>query len=247
MLNKNSINKLLRRWNVELHGINYLQSLKKKANKLNEFDFFKKECHNKYPVILDIGANKGILLQRFLNYFPEANIYAFEPIHELYQHLKENFVENKKIKVFDYGISDTEGEKKFFINKGIDTSSFLAPEITGLNSDGQVTSVRSETIKTKTIDRFCIDLNIENIDILKMDIQGSELAALKGSLNMIEKRAIRIIYLETYFVRQYKDQPLFYEIANFLISKNFVLQDIYNPIYGNSRIAWCDAIFILKD
>lgn len=247
MLSKKSINNLLRKWNVELHGVNYLQSLKKKANNLNEFDFFKRKCSSKCPVIFDIGANKGILLKRFLNYFPEANIYAFEPIQELYQQLSKDFAKNKKIRVLDYGVSEVGGEKKFFINKGIDTSSFLESRKTGLNSDEQVTLVRSEMVRTITIDQFCIDRNIQNIDILKMDIQGSEMAALKGSISMIEKQAIRIIYIETYFVKQYKDQPLFYEIANFLISKNFELQDIYNPIYGNNRIAWCDAIFILKD
>jgi len=37
---------------------------------------------------------------------------------------------------------------------------------------------------------------------------------------------------------------LFYDIATYLDSNGYSLQDIYSPFYGNGSLAWCDAIFL---
>ena len=88
--------------------------------------------------------------------------------------------------------------------------------------------------------------SIKSIDILKMDIQGGELAALKGAQQLLENRGIACIYTEAYFIEQYEAQPLFHDISKFLYSYDFTLQDIYTPIYGKGNMAWGDAIFVLK-
>ena len=99
-------------------------------------------------------------------------------------------------------------------------------------------------INTETIDSFCSGHKIDKIDILKMDIQGAELMALMGAKKLFEGKKIDLIYTETYFRRQYNNQPLFYEISKFLADYGYYLQDVYSPIYGNGSIAWCDAIFL---
>ena len=60
---------------------------------------------------------------------------------------------------------------------------------------------------------------------------------------MLSKSAIDLIYTETYFVEQYEAQPLFHDILKLLFNYGYILQDIYNPIYGNRHIAWADVIF----
>lgn len=247
MFSKKSINKFLRRWGVELHGVNYIQSLEKKSGNANEFVFFLKACKGNNPVIFDVGANKGVMIKQFLNYFPKATIYAFEPIGELCVVLNAKYSNDHRVKIFESAISNEIGNKSFNINRGIDTSSFLDADTTGLNSDAQVATLKKEIVKTTTIDDISSELKLNQIDILKLDIQGGELDALKGAHGMIKKRAIKIIYLEAYFIQQYKRQPLFFDTAEFLIANNYVLQDIYNPIYGHGCLAWCDAVFILKN
>ena len=88
---------------------------------------------------------------------------------------------------------------------------------------------------------------ITHINILKLDIQGYELKALKGAEDLLRSKKIDLIYTEAYFIQQYHDQPLFPEIAMYLSKFGYQLQDIYNPIYGNDKIAWCDAIFMRDD
>src|SRR5690606_3866529 len=51
-------------------------------------------------------------------------------------------------------------------------------------------------IEIRTIDQFCRDQNISNIDFLKLDIEGHEMAALRGASEMLNKNAIRFIQFE---------------------------------------------------
>lgn len=80
-----------------------------------------------------------------------------------------------------------------------------------------------------------------------MDIQGNELKALRGAEGLLKAGKISVIYLETYFIQQYENQPLFLEIANFLQGYNYRVQDFYNPYYGKGSIAWCDVVFIKNE
>ena len=113
-----------------------------------------------------------------------------------------------------------------------------------MSSDEQVKTIGQTIVNTETIDSFCSIHKIDKIDILKMDIQGAELLALKGAIKLLEEKKIGLIYTETYFRRQYNNQPLFHEISKFLADYGYYIQDIYSPIYGKGSIAWCDAIFL---
>ena len=115
-----------------------------------------------------------------------------------------------------------------------------------MSSDKQVKNIKKIDVDTISIDSFCLTNGIEQIDVLKMDIQGGELDALKGAKQMLANGKVGLIYSETYFLEQYVNQPLFHEIATFLHQYGYYLQDVYNPIYGNGNIAWADVIFRKK-
>lgn len=241
---KNRLNKFLKPFNVQVHGLGYLQSLAKGEFKKNEFDYFKEIFGNKALVIYDVGANRGNTIKSFLAYFPHSKIIAFEPYPGLVEELKLQFGTNPDIVIDNSGISNIKGELLFYVNKSVDTSSFLPSQLTGLNSDPQVKNIEQITVPVKTITDSLEENNLEHIHILKLDIQGSELNALKGAENLLKNQQIDLIYTEAYFIQQYKDQPLFPEIASYLLNLGYQLQDIYNPIYGKEKLAWCDAVFV---
>jgi hypothetical protein len=130
------------------------------------------------------------------------------------------------------------------VNTNVDTNSLLESIKMGLSSDKQVENKNQIEVDVWTIDDFCRDNNIEKIDILKLDIQGGELAALIGAEKLLKEKNIRLIYTEAFFRQQYADQPLLYDIAKYLERFGYHLQDIYSPIYGKGSITWCDAIFL---
>jgi FkbM family methyltransferase len=243
-MKKQTINKVLRLFGVELHGLGFIQSLKKSDFQQNAFDVQKEILLSDPKVIFDIGANRGDTAIKYSNLFSNASIYAFEPFIETFEKLINNVNGIPKISTHQIAISDKKGETVFYSNKNEDTNSLLASSKIGLSSDEQVKTIGQINVITETIDTFCVEQKIDNIDILKMDIQGAELLALKGAAQLLAEKKIRLIYTETYFRRQYNNQPLFHEISAFLAQYGYYLQDIYSPIYGKGSITWCDAIFL---
>ncbi|MEO1559276.1 MAG: FkbM family methyltransferase, partial [Cyanobacteria bacterium J06632_19] len=66
---------------------------------------------NKIKTIFDAGANVG-QTSLFLNrYFPQANIYAFEPIKTTYETLKNHAVNFNNIKTYNYAFGSEECQK----------------------------------------------------------------------------------------------------------------------------------------
>lgn len=244
MIKKSAVNKWVSRLGVEIHGKGYLQSLAKGEFKKDTFEIQKGLIKNEKPVIFDIGANRGNITAKYLEYFPKATLFAFEPFPGSFQQLKNRFSSNEKVHCYEKAVASVKGFKDFFVNKNVDTNSLLRPQKTGLSSDKQVNNVTTIKVEAIVLDQFCISEGIARIDILKMDIQGGELDALKGLEKMLSKSAIDLIYSEVYFIEQYEEQPLFHDISKLLCKYGYHLQDIYNPIYGKGNLAWSDVIFV---
>ena len=78
-----------------------------------------------------------------------------------------------------------------------------------------------------------------------MDIQGGELSALQGSAKKLSANKIGLLFIEVEFARIYKNQPLFYEICDFLAKNGYLLFDICNISHSeNGQIVAGDAIFL---
>ena len=181
---------------------------------------------------------------KYLNLFPNARIHSFEPFPDSYEIFINLHKENLNVHLNKYALSSDIGKAILNVNKSVDTNSLLESKKIGANSDKSCVSVDQIEIETNTIDNYCIQNNITEIDILKIDVQGSEIEVLKGALDMLKKGSIKLIYTETYFEQQYVNQPLFHDISQLLYKHNFVLQDIYDPYFSKNNILWCDSIFV---
>jgi hypothetical protein len=58
-----------------------------------------------------------------------------------------------------------------------------------------------DRVQTVCLDQFCRDNSINEIDLLKIDVQGHEYAALKGAEQLIRSGAIRTIFMELNWAR----------------------------------------------
>ena len=77
-------------------------------------------------------------------------------------------------------------------------------------------------IKTITLDRFTKDHQINSIDILKIDVEGSELKVLEGSKEILEKTEILLVEIcdtKKNFLSKYNDVLFFLKKYNFKIIK----------------------------
>jgi len=67
------------------------------------------------PIILDVGGHKGESVANFRKFNPKSLVYSFEPNLNLYKKIKKNFLFDKKIKIYNFAISNK--KKIFFLIK----------------------------------------------------------------------------------------------------------------------------------
>lgn len=198
-------------------------------------------------VIFDLGANVGRTVKRYNDVFPNANIFGFEPFIEPFSQMVSKFNNVERIKLYNMAVSNVNGSINFFLNKVNETNSLLptAKEWGKYFDKDLAINVDTVAVQTTTLDDFCEQAGIENIQILKMDIQGSEMMALQGAVNLLEKQSIDLIYTEVMFANFYDNQAKFYEIYELLEKNNFILYGLYDLRIGkNGSLGQCDAIFI---
>jgi len=245
-MNKALLNKFFGKFGFEINGTSYMHQLRRNAETKDVFVIQREMLNGKANTIFDLGANYGSVTETYKREFPDATIYAFEPFPEIFKSLSEKAKQFKNVKVYDKAVTDTSGKRVFFVNENPDTNSLYKSQEAGLSSDKQAQNKYAIDVDAVSINDFCAQEKIQKIDILKMDIQGGELGALKGATNLLEKKQISLIYLEAFFIPQYQNQPLFQDLLGFLFDNGYQLQDIYNPFYGKGSLAWCDAIFLPK-
>ena len=96
-------------------------------------------------------------------------------------------------------------------------------------------------VECDTLDNLLKEMNIKNLDYLKIDTQGAELEILKGMSNY----SPLLIRLEAHIFSMYKGVPSWHELLNYLFEMNYVLIDWKGIGSHNSRIpAEMDMIFI---
>ncbi|MEP6569267.1 MAG: FkbM family methyltransferase [Acidobacteriota bacterium] len=153
------------------------------------------------PVVFDVGANVGDYSLFVKRHLPAAQIYAFEPARATYQQLEKHIVEaggQGNIGPYNIGFSDAEKTVELY-SYTIEGQEVSLLSSIDLRRPTQVVAVRtslSERIQVKTIDRFCETEEIARIDFLKLDVEGHELAVLRGAQRMLTERRVTMIQFE---------------------------------------------------
>jgi FkbM family methyltransferase len=93
-------------------------------------------------------------------------------------------------------LGEDDGEVSFYEYGAEGDSSHrnsLVPNARSTRFGYQSTEIK---VRGTTLDDFCATQNIEQIDFLKIDVEGAELSVLRGSRNMLSRRKIMAVYFE---------------------------------------------------
>jgi FkbM family methyltransferase len=143
--------------------------------------------------IFDVGANVGLysLLAATVN--PQSTIYAFEPTAsiqgEFETNLQLNGIKNVQMEPFGVGATSASG----FLHRSVGPTG--DNEGTNYVTSGKLQDTDTE-IRMVSLDDFCRQRGIEEIDLLKMDIEGGEYDALIGARDLLERKAIHCLFVE---------------------------------------------------
>ena len=168
-------------------------------------------------VFLDIGANRGDYSLEFSKKFSCVPIYAFEPALETFNILQSK---TQKIKIFCINLGIGEKSKTaelYYDSLGSGLASLSQRDLSHIKVNFDL----HETISIVTLDEWLKNDQILDDLIVKMDIEGYELFALKGAQEALEAQ-IQLIQFE--FGGANIDSRTFFRDFWLLLSPRF---DIY--------------------
>ncbi len=150
---------------------------------------------NKRVLIFDVGANVGKYTMALLSAAQVENIvvYAFEPSQETYKRLRENVRELHDVYTFNLGLSDANTTRKLYTDM---TLSGLASVYHRKLESRSIVMNKVENVSLQTLDDFCREHGVGEVDFLKLDVEGHELSVLKGAEEMISRGKIHFIQFE---------------------------------------------------
>lgn len=200
--------------------------------------------NHKITTILDAGASNGSLSRQLMQHFPDAKIYGFEP-NRSYQVLLDQLHEQNKRFIPQYlalGEKTSQAVLNLAASKG-NTSLFAPGErLKEYDHDG-AEIIESQEVDVVSIDEWSRLKKINTIEIMKFDIQGSELNAMKGASQVLNDSTLAI-FTEVLFNPLYEGGAIFSEIDQFLRTCGFVLFDFYKPKYAkNKLLLWGNATY----
>ena len=172
---------------------------------------------DKNDVVVEIGANIG----EFTLVAAEMakKVYAFEPDPKCIDCLILNVQSINNVSIIEYGLSDKNKNKVFYLSTEEADSSFIKPK----------TYTSTIEIKAIRLDTWMQEVGLEKIDFLKLEAEGAELEVLIGLGEKIT--CVKKITVDGGPERRGK--TTFNEVANYLTQRKFQVN-----VDGNHVFAW---------
>jgi FkbM family methyltransferase len=143
-------------------------------------------------VLFDVGANFGGWALEAAAVWPQATIHCFEPAASVYERLQAA-TRGLSVVCVPSGLSDTSGGSTLYAAPGHPGLSSVHDR--DLSFHG-LTMTDRENITLTTLDEYCHASSIDRIDLLKIDVEGHDLAVLQGGRKMLEARKVGAIQFE---------------------------------------------------
>lgn len=197
-----------------------------------------------FRTILDIGANEGQSAYTFRLAFPNADIYAFEPLPECYKKLEINLAQLPGMFLHNVAMGDKNDELVFEQNEYAVSSSALTISDKHIDSFPHTKNRKQITVPVQTLDNLFGSREDLGPLLIKLDVQGYEKHVIAGGPETLSRTQALII--ETSFETLYENQPLFDEMYDTIRGLGFSyagsIEQLYSPHTG--KIIQQDALFV---
>jgi len=232
--------------NFSFREIALRKKLKNKKIHYSRYKLFKKKwlLDSDINTIIDIGANVGEFTCIFVELFPNATIFAFEPIDDCYNELIKRTENYSKVNQYNFGLGAENTIKNFFKSSWDPSSSFL--EMSDLHKKNAPHSAKSTIleIEIKRLDDVVNISDLRNNILIKIDVQGFEAKVIQGGKKVFQKA--KVIIIETSFITLYEKEPKFHGIYELLKNLGFEFRGILKQSFFNQddSILYADCIFV---
>lgn len=180
----------------------------------------------KEDIIIDVGAHVGIFTLKASRKATNGLVVSVEPNPRNYKLLVENIRRNKlkNVVALKTALSNYNGVARLYTNDPMVQSSVS-------HSIVKQVSERYVEIPVKKLDTIVEGLQLDKVDMIKIDAEGAELEILHGSQNTLKKNNVHLA-IATYHVRAQATETD--EVSKYLRSIGFmtVISEDGKYVYG---------------
>jgi len=197
--------------------------------------------------VVDAGAHHGQTAEQYLTHFPGSRVIALEPDPENFGIAQQTLAPfGDRVALLPLALAEADGSVSLRRTSHSGAHSLL--EVGDMRYyDAPVETLAPVEVRAVSLDSLCAGHGLDRLDILKMDIQGAELLALRGAADLLARQAIGLIALEVLFQPLYRDQPTFWDIADHLRARGYALQGLHDQrqhAVNHAVLRWADAVFV---
>jgi FkbM family methyltransferase len=246
---KKLLKRILNSTGYEIRRTNNLESVKIGTDKrpVGSFKFLLEDLRNRglnCKTILDVGANQGSWSRMAKEIYPEAKFCLIEPQIEMKEHLETFCRTFENSSYFLAGAGAQKDTLTLTIWDDLAGSSFLPKPNENLKGKG-----KQREIEIITIDDLVGSSKIEMPELIKLDIQGFELEALKGAEKTFGNTEVYILEVSLFPFGDVPGIPIFSDVINFMLEREYVAYDfpgfLRRPLDG--ALGQCDICFVKKN
>jgi FkbM family methyltransferase len=145
------------------------------------------------PILFDVGGHVGEYTEAFLQALPGGQSYIFEPSANHLDMLRQNLGGRPNVHILPAGLGDKPGTLPLYKDRNI---SGLASLSQRRLEHFDIKMDKVEMVTIGTVDMITAEISLPSIDLLKIDVEGHELAVLRGATKTMERGLIKLVQFE---------------------------------------------------
>ena len=204
---------------------------------------FQPALDGKDLTVYDIGASYGDVAVMLAKLSNVSTTYAFEPIPEVFQRLRERVNAFSNVICYNIALGAQNGPATFYQSKSSPSSSLLTMGMLHKSEFPKTAHIIERRVDVVRLDDWVQEHELLPPDFVKIDVQGFEDRVLAGGEKTI--RQARCCVVETSLQHLYEGSPLFHEIYGRLHSWGFEFAGFSGGIKSRAgRLLYGDGLFI---
>lgn len=194
--------------------------------------------------VLDVGANVGQFTASIRKLFPEAKIYAFEPVEACFQELSYRRREDGLFQSFPYALGAEDGSATLNVSDFTPSSSLLPMASAHVKEFPFTARATGATVEVRRLDTVALALDLAEPMLVKLDVQGFEMQVIEGGRKTLARADVLII--EVSFADFYEGQTSFEELHAEIQGLGLRFHGILGQTHSarNDLPLFCDALFV---